>query len=85
MTTIKKSTKNKCWRECREKGILPRCWWERKLVQSQWGNSMEFPYKTKNRATTGFSNLKTGHISGKKENEFDKIHTTKCSKKHYLQ
>ena len=26
MATIKKSTKNKCWRQCEEKGILLRCW-----------------------------------------------------------
>ena len=30
---IKQSTNNKCWRECRKKGILLHCWWEYKLVQ----------------------------------------------------
>ena len=28
MTAIKKSTNNKCWRGCREKGTLVHCWWE---------------------------------------------------------
>ena len=33
MAGIKKSTNNKCWKGCGEKGILLHCWWEWKLVQ----------------------------------------------------
>ena len=33
MDAIKKSTNNKCWRGCGEKGTLVHSWWECKLVQ----------------------------------------------------
>ena len=33
MATIRKSTNNKCWIECGEKGTLLHHWWECKLVQ----------------------------------------------------
>ena len=36
MAAIKKSTNNKSWRGCEEKGTLLHCWWECKLVQLLW-------------------------------------------------
>ena len=36
MTIIKKSTNNKCWRECGEEETLLHCWWECKLIQPLW-------------------------------------------------
>jgi len=33
---INKSTNNRCWRACGEKGSLLHCWWECKLVQPLW-------------------------------------------------
>ena len=36
MGIIRKSTNNKCWRGCGEKGTLLRCWWECKLIQPLW-------------------------------------------------
>ena len=32
MASIKKSSNDKCWRRCGEKGTVLHCWWECKLV-----------------------------------------------------
>ena len=42
MGAIRKSTNNKCWRGCREKGTLLHCWWECKLVQPPWRTVWRF-------------------------------------------
>ena len=42
MAIIKKSTNNKYWRGCGEKGSLLHCWWECKLIQAPWRTVWRF-------------------------------------------
>ena len=42
MGIIRKSTNNKCWRECGERGTLLHCWWECKLIQPLWRTIWRF-------------------------------------------
>ena len=47
MAIIKKSTNNKCWRGCGQKGTHLHCWWECKLIQPLWRTVWRFPKKLK--------------------------------------
>ena len=47
MDIIKKSTNNKSWRECGEKGTISHCWWECTLAQPLWKTVWRFFKKLK--------------------------------------
>ena len=47
MNITKKSTNNKCWWGCGEKGTLVHCWWECKLAQPLWKAVWSFLKKLK--------------------------------------
>ena len=51
MAIFEKSTNNKCWRGCEEKGTLLHRWCKCKLIQPLWKTVWRFLKKTRNKTT----------------------------------
>ena len=72
MAVNKKSTNNKCWKWCGEKGTLLNYWWECKLAQPLWRTVCRFLKKkkktTRNRTAIWPSSPTSGHTHQANQN-----------------
>ena len=63
LAIINKSTYNKCWQGCGERGTLLHCWWECRLVQPLWKAVWRYLQKLKMKSAFQPSYPSSGNIS----------------------
>ena len=83
MALIKKSTNNKYWKGCGEKGTFLHCWWKCKLIQPLWKMVWRFLKKQGIKPPYGLAIPLCGIHP--KETKIEKTHVPQCSLQHYLQ
>ena len=78
-----KSSNNKRWRGCGDKGTLLDCWWECQLVQPLWKTVWRFLKKLKKELP--YDPTVTILDIYSEKTKFENIYTSQCSVQHYLQ
>ena len=84
MTTIKKSTNNKCLRGCGEKRTLLHCWKEHKLVLPLWRITWRFHKELEIKLSHEAAIPILGIYPERMKTNSKMIHAPQCFQQHYL-